>query len=263
MFCTLHYNSPMQFKTISCAVLVALFSGLGISGCLPTRSSQLDEEKDSHFLAGKAKANALDYQGGLECFEKAIEANPRSALAHFEAGLLCEKYKQDYAAAIYHFERFLRYRPDSGYAGVVREHVLACKQELARTVSLTPITQSLQREFEHLSQENKILREEVEAWRAKAQLSNGDGARAVTQTPGSATPPSSLSTPTRTPAATNPASLRPGAVSPSGKMHTVKTGDTPMSIARRYGVKVEMLMAANPRLNARRLQVGQSVIVPH
>src|SRR5437867_11036972 len=146
-----------------------LVLGLGLSGCFPSGHSQLDEEKDSHFLAGKSRANALDYEGALDCFEKALETNPHSALAHFEAGLLYEKQKQDHAAAIYHFKRFLQLRPGSGYVEVVKQHILACKQELAKTVSLGPVTQSLQREFEQLAQQNKILQEEVAMWRAKAR----------------------------------------------------------------------------------------------
>jgi len=39
-------------------------------------------------------------------------------------------------------------------------------------------------------------------------------------------------------------------------------GETPSVIARRYGVKLTALMAANPRVDARRLQVGQALTVP-
>src|SRR6266705_2979766 len=154
-------------RLTSGALLLAL--GLGLCGCLPSGHGQVDEEKEPHFLDAKRRLTALDYQGALEGFEKALEANPRSALAHFEAGLLYERHKQDHAAAIYHFERFLELRPGSGYAEVVRLHILACKQELAKTVSLGPVTQSLQREFEPLAQQNKILQEEVAMWRAKAR----------------------------------------------------------------------------------------------
>jgi LysM repeat protein len=250
----------MQFKTASCALFAVLVFALGLCGCLPSGQSQLDEEKESHYLAGKAKVNSLDYQGGLECFEKAIEANPRSGLAHFEAGLLCEKYKQDHAAAIYHFERFLEFRPDSVYAEVVRQHILACKQELARSVSLTPITQSLQKELETLSQENKMLREEVQAWRTQTRTQNTTGVIALSS-PGGAAPAVSGTSLRSTPSSTN--SLSHSITAPSGgRTHTIKPGDTPVSIARKYGVKVDVLLAANPRLNARRLQIGQSVIIP-
>src|SRR5689334_2396937 len=119
----------MQVRPVNCALFIVLVLGLGLCGCLPSGHSQLDEEKESHFLAGKARLHAYDYQGALECFEKAIETNPRSGVAHFETGLLCEKYKQDHAAAIYHFDRFLELHPDSSYGDVVKQHILACKQE--------------------------------------------------------------------------------------------------------------------------------------
>ena len=39
-------------------------------------------------------------------------------------------------------------------------------------------------------------------------------------------------------------------------------GETPTAIARKYGVKVSALMAANPRLDERRLQPGQTLNIP-
>jgi LysM repeat protein len=48
----------------------------------------------------------------------------------------------------------------------------------------------------------------------------------------------------------------------SARTHIVKAGETPILIARKYGVKKEALMAANPRLDARHLQVGQALAIP-
>ena len=118
----------MRFLARLAGGALFLVCGLGLCGCLRTAHSQLDEEKEPHFLAGKSHVNALDYQGALDSFEKALETNPLSASAHFEAGLLCEKYKQDHAAAIFHFQRFLQLRPNSEYAELVRQRILACKQ---------------------------------------------------------------------------------------------------------------------------------------
>jgi LysM repeat protein len=253
----------MQVKLTSFAPVAILVFGLGLCGCLPAGRSQLDEEKESHYLAGKSRASALDYEGALECYEKAIEANPRSALAHFEAGLLCEK-KQDHAAAIYHFDRFLRLKSDSQYSVLVNQRILACKAELAKGVLLSPINQSLQKEFEQLSQQNKMYREEIEAWRAKARAqtitnppisplgSSGSASSSLAATP--------AARPVLTANSTNVARLAAMAV--PGRTHTVKSGDTPASIARKYGVKLDILMAANPRVDARRLHVGQSLNVP-
>ena len=55
--------------------------------------------------------------------------------------------------------------------------------------------------------------------------------------------------PTATPAATS-------------RTHIVKAGESPILIARKYGVKLEALKAANPKLDPRRLQIGQALIIP-
>jgi peptidoglycan lytic transglycosylase D len=44
--------------------------------------------------------------------------------------------------------------------------------------------------------------------------------------------------------------------------HRVVSGETFSHIARRYGVRVAMLQAANPEIRPRRLQIGQWVVVP-
>ena len=250
---------------VRCALFLIL--GLGLGGCLPSGRSQLDEEKDPHYLAGKSRANALDYQGALECFEKAIEANPRSSAGHLEAGLLYEKYPPDYAAAIYHFDRFLKLRPNSDYAKVVGQRILACKQELARTVSLGPVTQALQREYERLADQNKRLQEEIERWRAYAAhlqtLTNPPGQAPRAEHTASAA--RSMPNTSVTDASSFPSKAedsRPLPATTTIRTHTVKSGETPSVIARRYGVKVTALMAANPRLDPRRLQVGQALTLP-
>src|SRR5215469_3479317 len=146
--------------------LLLLLATLMLSGCLPSAQSQSDEEKEAHFQTGKSRVNAMDYPGAIESFEKALEVNPQSASAHFELGFLYDEKEPDPARAIYHYEEYLKLQPNAGNREIVKTRVLACKQELARTVSLGPVTQTMQHEFEQLTEENKRLREEVEKWRA-------------------------------------------------------------------------------------------------
>ena len=42
----------------------------------------------------------------------------------------------------------------------------------------------------------------------------------------------------------------------------MKQGETPTMIARKYGVKVDALMSANPKLDPRRMHVGQVLAIP-
>jgi len=257
-------------RLIGSALIV--MGSLALAGCFPSSQSSLDEEREPHFLAGRARVSSMDYKGAMEAFEKALEVNPRSASAHLELGLLCEKDETDCAAAIYHFDRFLELRPDAENAAVIKSHILACKQELAKTVSLGPVTQSMQRQFDQLAEENRRLRDEVEKWRAYYNSrSNTPTSPPAGQWPPSQPPsnrtatvagagPSALPGSDQTGAGT--ASRPTGGSAVSTRTYKVQPGDTPASIARRNGIKVEALMAANPGLNPTRLQIGQTVNVP-
>ncbi len=218
-------------------------------------------------MVGKSRANAMDHRGAIEAFEKALEVNPQSASAHFELGILNEKNEQDYAAAIYHFQHFLKLRPKSDFADIVKQRIVACKVELAKGVLPLPTTPSMQRDIEQLVAANTRLQSEVESLRA--QLAN----RSPTPT-NAATPVRVMSRAAPDPGTPQPAiyqistvaaaAQNPPASDAAGnaRMHTVKAGESPYSIARKYGVKVDTLMAANPRVDARKLRVGQALTVP-
>jgi tetratricopeptide (TPR) repeat protein len=253
-----------------CGVL--LLAGLGLGGCLPVAQSQSDEEREPHYLTGKGRAEAMDYPGAIEAFEKALEVNPQSAAAHFELGWLFDQKEADPAAAIYHYDRYLKLRPNAGNAETIKARILGCKQDLARTVSLAPVTKEQQRQFEQLAEENKRLteenkrqREELEKWRAAyaargLSLTNRSGptAQAPRSGPASGVTPEAPSGTAEVTAIARQ-TLVPA---PGGRSYTVKPGETPVLIARKYGIKLEALMAANPGLNSRHMRVGQVLSIP-
>jgi LysM repeat protein len=253
-------KSPAQILLI-----VSLAIGcLGLAGCFPTSSSQGDEEKEPHFLEGKSRLQAMDYAGAIESFERALEANPRSAAAHFELGWLYDQRETDPATAIYHYQSYLKLHPEGEQAERAKSRISACKQELARTIALAPVTQGLQRDFDQLTEENKRLKEEVERWRAFYTARNAAQSNSV-QTAARQSQPVVLvavnqnATPSGGGSSANSGSAQPVA---AARSYTVKSGDTPAAIARKYGVKLDALMAANPRVDARRLQIGQALTIP-
>lgn len=254
----------MKFSWLVFGCLLLFATALVLTGCSSGQSAA-DEEKEPHFLAGKNRVNAMDYQGAIDSFQKALEVNPRSGAAHFELALLLEQRDPDPAAAIYHYEQYLKLRPKAANALVVQQRILACKQELARTVSLGPVTEKQQRDIEkmaeenkRLGEENKRLTEEVTKWRA---YYNAHPATSTNQPP-----PATVSAPQPGPtsASSNADITRATASSSSslGKTHVVKSNDTFASIARQYKVKLDALMAANPGIDARRLRVGQTINLP-
>jgi len=267
-------------RKFSCLGLAALL-GLAAGGCLPSGTSTQDEQREPHFLTGKSRVNSMDYAGAVEAFEKAVEVNPRSASAHFELGLLYENNEQDYAAAIYHFNRFLQLRPGSEYADIVQQRIMACKQELARSVSLALVQGDLQRDLEKLTAENADLRQKLQMWQDYYNSGARPGGAASGLAPASQPAmqpglPAQPEVPAQpVPAVAQqpqvqpqvqpqlqPAPARPyNSAAPVGT-YSIKAGDTPRAIARKYGVSVDALMAANPGLNPKRLKIGQSITIP-
>jgi LysM repeat protein len=255
----------MKF-TVGIGHVLALLCAVLLAGCLPSSQSQLEEENEPHYLTGKSRVSAMDYKGAVEAFEKALEVNPHSASAHLELGWLYDQKESDPAAAIYHYSHYLRQRPDAPNGETVRTRILACKQELARTVSLGPVTQGLQREFEQLAEENKRLREEV----LKLQAYQSGRPPVSTNPPAPTTRPPELQPAARSQAQsytgganlTAATSVRTQAAAATGRTHTVRAGETPAAVARKYGVRVDALLAANPNLDPRRLRVGQTLNIP-
>jgi LysM repeat protein len=256
----------MTFSARLVRGMLLFLASFVLGGCLRSAPSQLDEEKESHFLLGRSRVSAMDYQGAIESFEKALEVNPKSGAAHFELACLFEKREADPAAAIYHFQQYLKLRPRAENAETVNEHILALKQELAKSVSLGPVTERQQREYERLADENRRLHEEVEKWRAVALR-----LQALTNQTGMA-PPASRETKTATPGQSPPeavpratsANNAPPSATPIAQQrtHIVKPGETLMAIARKYGVSVDLLRSANPRVEPRRMRVGQALNIP-
>jgi len=241
-----------------------LLAGFLLSSCLP--AAPRDDEKEPHFLAGKSRVNTMDFQGAIESFEKAVEVNPKSAAAHFELGWLYDQKDSNPAAAIYHYERYLKLSPNSGKEDMVKTRILACEQQLAQRVSLGPVSEKQQHELEQLVEENRHLRDDLEKWRAYAarlqELTNQPSPAELPTRP--VQPSVSNQSVTVGSAPLSPAHPGHTPVAPAGssRTHIVKPGETPILIARRYGVRIEALMAANPKLNARHLLVGQSLAIP-
>lgn len=232
----------------------AVFLGLVLCGCLPDRPVAADEEKEPQFLIGRSRVNSMDFPGAIESFEQALALNPRSAAAHLELGWLHAEKELDPAAAIYHYQKFLDLRPAADNAETIRQHIFRLKQELAKAALPIPPSTEMQRQLEQLTEEKRRLQDEVDRLRqALLQVTPTNRPGNVGRSP----------VPTNTVA--NPGvgrSVRPAAPTATVRSHRVQAGDTLVSIARRYNVKLESVLAANPTLNPRRMQVGQSIAIP-
>jgi LysM repeat protein len=244
---------------------------VALSGCTPSGRSQLSEEKEPHFVLGKSRVNAMDFQGAIEAFEQSLEANPHSATAHFELGWLYDEKTAEPAAAIFHYQQYLKLNPNADNADVIKQRIYRCKQQLAADVLPLPSAPAAQQQLERLSEQNRQLQDEVGKWRAYYSSQLAAAKTNATPTPVYSTPePDANPTPalpaqnvSATPAVTSPdhpASSKPAAARPH--THTVVAGETAMGITRKFGVKLGALQAANPGVNLSRIHTGQVLNLP-
>jgi LysM repeat protein len=233
-------------------IALVLMGSAVLCGCFPSGPNQADEEREPHFQAGRARVNAMDYTGAIEEFEKALEVNPHSALAHFELGWLYEEKDPDPAAAIYHYQQYLKLKRKPENADTIKQHIFRLKQELAEAVLPLPSMPGIQHEMDQLAAENRRLQDEVKKWRAYYASRSAP--------PGNTPTPNDLNQ--RGPAAPPQAVPPKSPIGAATRTHKIQAGDTLAAIARQYGVKLEALMVANPGLNPRRLQIGKTLNVP-
>ncbi|MEW6161616.1 MAG: LysM peptidoglycan-binding domain-containing protein [Verrucomicrobiota bacterium] len=258
----------MSFLPVLQRAFAVILVGLLVAGCNLNSGGDLEEQKDPHFIRGKSRANSMDYVGAVEAFEDALEANPRNASAHFELGVLYEtKMTEGHAAAIYHFEKFLKLRPASDMADVVRQHITACKLELAKTVSFALMSQEAQRTFDKLNSENTLLKQQVEQLRMQVtqqaalitSLTNQPAPQSTVWVTNATPPAATMQLQTTQLTRTATPERRTNAVP---RLHTIKAGETLASIARKYGIALKDLQAANPGVNPKKLKVDQSITIP-
>ena len=255
-------------------LLFALAIGVSatLAGCMPDQG-QSDDEKEPHFVLGQSRMNAMDYQGAAEAFEEAIEVNPHSAQAHYQLAMLYDTKAPDPAAAIYNYQEYLKYDPDAPNASIIQQRIEACKQQLAADVLSLPSSSATQQQLEKLIEQNRALQDQVDKWQAyyaaqQAALTNQQNSAPPAQT-AVATQPTEPAQPVQTyqeqrPVKTSFTTDQPPVTSPvsATRSHTIVQGETAAAIARRAGIKLSELEAANPGVNLSRIRVGQVLKIP-
>lgn len=252
--------------------------GVLLTSCTPQEPGQSADEQEPHFVLGEHRVDAMDYRGAIQAFEESLQVDPHSAAAQFQLGWLYDAKVPDPAAAIYHYEQYLKLEPNADNAVVVKQRIEACKQALAADVlglpnppgaqkqigQLVTRNQRLQNEIQQLQEENQQLRAGLKRWsdycdRLLAQRTNSlaTGLRPVAKTPTDDFNPSQPVNDNDGPPL-SPVSRR----TEDWRTHTVVAGETAVRIAHDCGISLETLLAANPGLKPRRMPVGLVLNIP-
>lgn len=269
---------------------------LALAGGCSMDSGPMDEEKEPHYVLGKSRVNAMNYAGAIEAFDESLEVNPHSAQAHYQLAILYDNQDSvaDPAAAIYHYEQCLKYDPSFPNADAIKGRIDTCKQKLAADVLQLPSAPAAQQQLERLTEENRRLHDQLAQWQAyyaaqQAAAKTNPPTPQYTYSPqptySSQPQVTSLTPDDVTPQATTPAS---GTTSGAGttssqhrytssgrsdsnhydtrasrpRTHTVLSGETMASIARKHGISLQSLEEANPYVNPKKLKAGQVLNLP-
>ena len=218
-------------------------------------------------MRGQSRISERDFPGAITEFQRAIANNPLSAPAHLELAFMFKDHGDDPAAAIYHFDRYLELDPDAEQKRLIRQHVDNCKMQLAKLFLIAPVVPAartqldlLKEEVKRLEKENGQLRWQMSA--LQANVSPKEGEKAGDLNTSGANGNAVEFVPAIARDSVIPA-LQPAVSSKlSTRIHTIRNGDYPAKIARRYNVKVDAILKANPGLNPRKLKIGTKVKVP-
>jgi LysM repeat protein len=243
-----------------------------LAGCSPDDQSAGDDEKEPHFVLGKSRVNAMDYSGAVQAFQESLEVSPHSAQAHYQLACLYDTKISDPAAAIYHYQEFLRLDPKTEIADLIRRRIEGCKQQLATDVLQLPSAPAAQQQLEKLVEKNRALQEQVDRLNANIVALQAAAKNNPPPQNNYTAPPQNYN---YTPDDVTQSSLNNGKsgmkitplppVKPkpiATRTHVVAARETMASIARKTGVSLSALQAANPGVSPKKMRVGQTLNLP-
>ncbi len=236
---------------------------LGLSGCAPNGIDVVSETDEKQYQLG------LDYkvqgrmENALNAFLRVIDARRDAPESHLEVGYIYLRTMKDPVRAIYHFDRYLQFKPQSPQSAQVRQLVETAKKEFARQLPADPYDGELDRIdlmdlVKTLKLENDDLKRELMGAIARVnQLENVvEKARRTTsiQTANSPVIDSAISE-----SSPNPNNVP--------RSYTVQSGDTLSAISKRfYGTAsryIDIFQANRDRLSSEgALRVGQVIRIP-
>ncbi len=263
---------------VLCYYLSLVFAVAHFVGCAPSGVEIVSETDEKQYQLGQDYKSQGRMEEALSAFLRVVDARRDAPESHLEAGYIYLRTMKDPVRAIYHFDRYLQFKPQSQQASQVRQLIETAQKEFARQLPAQPYEGELDRIdlmdlVKTLKQENDSLKRDLMAATARVeQLENLLG-QARRSTPVQASGTAGASSPGRTlaPTRTVTSTVNAGATAPSPsnapRTYTVQSGDTLSAISKRfYGTPsrwIDIYQANRDRLSSESaLRVGQEVRIP-
>lgn len=146
--------------------LMLLGVALLLLGCGRSIRSR-DEDDRSLPLVQRARAAeaAGNIDGAAALYREALAADPEAARAHLDLAFLLHDTLKNYVGAIYHYRGYLRLRPETAKADMIRDRIRLAEQTFAARV--LPQDREKGRALRRLEKEVSALRKRVGALKAE------------------------------------------------------------------------------------------------
>ena len=263
----------MLVRLITSIFILAL--GLWLVGCAPGGVEVVSEVDEKQYQLAQDYKSQGRTEEALSAFLRVTEARRVAPESHLEAGYIYLQTMKDPIRAIYHFDRYLQFKPQSPQAEQVEQLIETAEKEFARQLPAAPYQGELDRIdlmdlVKTLKQENDSLKRDLVA--AEQRVDQLEQAirkvRREPQPPSSRAPEAGVdSTAAATPArASGRAETQPDPDSVP-RSYTVQSGDTLSTISSRfYGTPsrwIDIYQANRDRISSENtLRVGQKIRIP-
>lgn len=245
--------------------LIFLLLALLVSGCARDPDTVIPETDERAFRRGNSLLREGRPQEALAAFLSVTESRRDAPESHLRAGLIYLQTINDPIAAIFHFRKFLEFRPAGENSDFVRELIDTARKEFARTLPGQPFGEQVDRldlleRLERVQRENAQLQQQVATLNARLQAAQQPAASPapVAATAPTARPAQQAATATQAPA-------QQARTAPT--TYVVQPGDTLSRISQQvYGTpnRWREIFDANRDTMAspNSLRVGQELRIP-
>lgn len=127
---SLTVESTLKLRSIFLSLIVGAFI---ISGCVQPLGEEISETDLASFRNGEDYLRQGRHDQALSSFLKVVETTPIAPESHLNLGNLYLRHARDPILAVYHFKQYLKYKPISRQAPMVKELLNTAKKEFART----------------------------------------------------------------------------------------------------------------------------------
>lgn len=248
--------------TIFRFILICLLF-LGCSGCAPSGEDVVSETDEKQYQLGQDYKSQGRMENALDAFLRVIDARRDAPESHLEVGYIYLRTMKDPVRAIYHFDRYLQFKPQSPQSAQVRQLIETAQKEFARQLPAEPFEGELDRIdlmdlVKTLKLENDDLKREL-----MGAIARVDQLEKVLGKARRAAPVQSVSS-SNTLSPISESSSDPNSVP---RTYTVQSGDTLSAISKRfYGTSsryIDIFQANRDRLSSEgALRVGQVIRIP-